>query len=469
MNNQASIMKRAQKVHFIGIGGVGMSALAIVLHALGRQVSGSDSAKSLYTEQLETMNVPIYYGHQAGQGEGADAFVVSTAIRSDNPELVWAKENNIPILHRSDVMAYICNSRRGIAIAGAHGKTTTTGMIGKIFQENQMEPTILIGAAVPALGGNAFFGRGVHAITEADESDGSFLKLHPAIALITNIEDDHLDHYGSLEKLVESFVEFVQGVQPGGWAVLCSDCEETLKLAGAVPANRAIRYGFLPTDQARAENVTFNSTGSQFTLVWQEKVLGEIALPIPGRHNVLNALAAATVALIEGIPYPGIAKALVTFHGAHRRFQRHGEVAGVQVIDDYAHHPTELRATLSAARQIHPTGRIIGVFQPHRYSRTKQLGEEFGQAFADLDVLVLTDIYGAGEEPIEGIDGSYLEKKVARTGKEVIYIPQWQDVPEKIEPFLQEGDLVLTLGAGSINQVAPKILEELQKRNKKVD
>ena len=175
MNNQASIMKRAQKVHFIGIGGVGMSALAIVLHALGRQVSGSDSAKSLYTEQLETMNVPIYYGHQAGQGEGADAFVVSTAIRSDNPELVWAKENNIPILHRSDVMAYICNSRRGIAIAGAHGKTTTTGMIGKIFQENQMEPTILIGAAVPALGGNAFFGRGVHAITEADESDGSFL------------------------------------------------------------------------------------------------------------------------------------------------------------------------------------------------------------------------------------------------------------------------------------------------------
>ena len=184
---------------------------------------------------------------------------------------------------------------------------------------------------------------------------------------------------------------------------------------------------------------------------------------------MLNALAAATVALIEGIPYPGIAKALVTFHGAHRRFQRHGEVAGVQVIDDYAHHPTELRATLSAARQIHPTGRIIGVFQPHRYSRTKQLGEEFGQAFADLDVLVLTDIYGAGEEPIEGIDGSYLEKKVARTGKEVIYIPQWQDVPEKIEPFLQEGDLVLTLGAGSINQVAPKILEELQKRNKKVE
>lgn len=463
----SSVMKRAQKIHFIGIGGVGMSGLAAVLHSLGRQITGSDSNQSLYTDRLETMGIQVYYGHKSGQGEGADAFVVSTAIHADNPELVWAKANKVPVLHRSDVMAYICNSRRGIAIAGAHGKTTTTGMISKIFVENQMEPTILVGAAVPELGGNAFFGRGVHGITEADESDGSFLKLHPAIALVTNIEDDHLDHYGSLEKLIDSFGIFLEGIQPGGWAVLCSDCSETLKLVERVPSGRVIRYGVLPEDHARAENIILHSTGSQFTLVWQGKVLGEILLPVPGRHNVLNALGAAAVALLEGIPYPGIAKALATFHGAHRRFQRHGEVAGIQVIDDYAHHPTELKATLSAARQIHPDGRIVAVFQPHRYSRTKQLVKEFGSAFEDADVLILTDIYSAGEDPISGIDGEYLVKEVEKqSGKKAVYVPLWQDLPDKVEPLLQEGDLVLTLGAGSINQVAPRILEKLQKRNK---
>jgi len=234
-----------------------------------------------------------------------------------------------------------------------------------------------------------------------------------------------------------------------------------------VPGGRVIRYGVLPEDHARAENIILHSTGSQFTLVWQGKVLGEILLPVPGRHNVLNALGAAAVALLEGIPYPGIAKALATFHGAHRRFQRHGEVAGIQVIDDYAHHPTELKATLAAARQIHPDGRIVAVFQPHRYSRTKQLVAEFGNAFENADVLVLTDIYSAGEEPLSGIDGEYLVNAVKeQSGKEAIYVPLWQELPEKVEPILQEGDLVLTLGAGSINQVAPRILEKLQKRNK---
>jgi len=462
-----SILKRAQKIHFIGIGGVGMSGLAAVLHDLGRETTGSDASHSLYTERLESMGITVYLGHKAGQGEGADAFVVSTAIRKDNPELVWAKENDVPILHRSDVMAYICNSRRGIAIAGAHGKTTTTGMISKIFMENQMEPTILVGAAIPELGGNAFFGRGVHAITEADESDGSFLKLHPALAMITNIEDDHLDHYGSFGKLHDSFGTFLEGIQPGGWAILCSDCESTMALIPRVSGKRVVRYGFLPDDEAKAENVTFHANGSQFTLVWQGKVLGEIILPLPGRHNILNALGAAAVSLLEGIPYSGIAKALATFHGAHRRFQRHGEVAGIQVIDDYAHHPTELKATLAAARQIHPAGRIVAIFQPHRYSRTKQLIEEFSSAFDDADVLLLTDIYSAGEEPIDGIDGEYLQRKVNDcTGIQPIYIPKWQEIAEKSEPLLREGDLVLTLGAGSINQVAPQILEKLQSRNK---
>ena len=466
-NKEASVMKKAQKIHFIGIGGVGMSGLAAVLHALGRKVTGSDASQSSYAERLETMGIHIYYGHKAEQGEGADAFVVSTAIRQDNPELVWAKEKGIPILHRSDVMAYICNSRRGVAIAGAHGKTTTTGMVSKIFMENQMEPTILIGASVPALGGNAFFGRGVHAITEADESDGSFLKLHPAIALITNVEDDHLDHYGSMDNLMKSFGDFLEGIQPGGWGILCSDCKETLTLADRIPAGRVVRYGFLPEDDARAENVTFQSTGSQFTLVWQGKVLGEIILPLPGRHNVLNALGAATIALLEGISYPGIAKSLASFHGAHRRFQRHGEVAGIQVIDDYAHHPTELKATLSAAKQVHPEGRIVAVFQPHRYSRTKQLVEEFSRSFDKADVLVLTDVYSAGEDPIDGVDGLFLKDKIKEnTGIEAVYVPRWQDLADKIEPLLKEGDLVLTLGAGSINQAAPKILEKLQKRNK---
>ena len=462
-SDQVALLETAKRIHFIGIGGVGMSGLAAVMHALGRKVSGSDSSSSSYTERLVQMGIEVYQDHKSGQGSDADVFVVSTAIRKDNPELLYAQENGIPILHRSDVMAYICNSRRGIAIAGAHGKTTTTGMVGKIFFENKLEPTLLIGALIPEIGSNAIYGRGPHGIAEADESDGSFLKLRPMIGLVTNIEDDHLDHYGSLEKLLESFVEFLEHILPEGYAVLCSDCVETLNLTKAkIPAS-IVRYGFLPEDDAQAVELEFDAKGSRFALIWRGEKLGIIQIPLPGRHNVLNALGAATVALLEGISFDGIARALATFHGAHRRFQWHGEVKGIQVIDDYAHHPTELRATLSAARQTHPEGRIVAIFQPHRYSRTRQLGQEFGQAFSDADVVVLTDIYSAGEEPLPGIDGAYLIQKIEEESKHrPHYIPQWQEIAVQIISVVQPGDLVLTLGAGSINQVAPRILEALR-------
>jgi len=476
-------IKNLKSFHFIGVGGAGMSALAKILLESGLKVSGSDIVESKNTEDLKNLGAEIFIGHdekniltQDGKPT-ADAIVYSSAISMENPEVVKATELKLPKLHRSDINAMLLNNKKGIAVAGAHGKTTTTTMIGYVLHRAGVDPTIIIGGESEDLKTSAILGKSQWLVSEADESDGSFIKLKPAVAVVTNIEDDHLDFYGTVERIRAAFKIFLENLDKDkGVAVLCFD-NETLRELAAEINRKVISYAIDNDADFMAKNIQSSVDGTVFDVVKKiksddtgevkEKTLGKIQLLIHGRHNVLNALATIAVAQNAGVKFSKIADALSKFHGAKRRFQTLGRLRNVWIVDDYAHHPTEIAATLKAAHESKPH-KVICVFQPHRYTRTKLLLKEFGNAFVDADSLILTDIYSAGEEPIEGISGeSILESVLNTTNQEVSYIPDRTKIAEFLIDNVSPGDLVITMGAGDIYKTGQELIEMLKQQRKR--
>lgn len=461
---QLQELNNIKKIHFVGIGGAGMSPLAKIMVELGYEVTGSDRANSGVIENLQKLGVKITLGGQKAENvRGADAIVVSTAIPFDNPEVLAAKDLGITKLHRSDINAALVNEYQGIAVAGAHGKTTTTSMLGVALTKAGVSPTVVVGGEVPDLGTNAKLGESEYLVSEADESDGSFLKLHPHIAVVTNVEDDHMDHYGTMENIIKAFTQFIKNVdKENGYAVLCFDNENLRHIAQNID-RKFYSYAIDHEADYQAKNVTANGKGIAFDVMHGREELGHISLNIPGRHNVLDAMACIVTALSIGVPFAKVAEGLAAFHGAKRRFQTKGRVDGVWIVDDYAHHPTEIAATLKAAKETKPE-RLICVFQPHRYSRTQLLHDEFGKAFAAADLLVLTDIYAAGEAPIAGISGETILNEVRRqSGQDVIYLPSREKIASYLKEEVKEGDLIITMGAGDIYKTGEELVDLLNK------
>lgn len=453
-------------IHFIGIGGAGMSALAYVLLKRGYDVSGSDLNAGHMSAHLAEEGAMVYMGHDSCQVDDADAVVISTAIHANNPELVAAKAKGLPVLHRSDVLAALLNNAKGVAVAGAHGKTTTSAMISCIAAESGIDPTIVIGGEVTSLGGNARNGAGPYVVAEADESDGSFLKFYPHLAVVTNIEDDHLDHYGTEENIYQAFKQFLGNITEGGKAILCADNPKVCRLARETD-KAVLTYG-IEGEAADfiAKNITYGVNGTTYELYYHNELLTQVHLIVPGRHNVLNSMGAFVAAREMGIPVDKILASLKQFGGAKRRFETKGKVNGVWIVDDYAHHPTEIGVTLKAARQTKPQ-RLLCVFQPHRYTRTQLLFDEFCQSFAGCDELIIVDIYAAGEDPIEGISSAKLAEGIhAATGQKVQYIPRLSKAEEYLQAQAQAGDLIMTIGAGDVFKIGEELVRELERNAK---
>lgn len=460
------MLDKLRNFHFIGIGGAGMSAIAYVLIKRGYNVSGSDLNAGRVSARLANEGAMVFMGHDACQVSDADAeaVVVSTAIHADNPELVAAKEQGIPVYHRSDLLAAIFNKGDGVAVAGAHGKTTTSAMLSCIAVEGKVDPTVIIGGEVSSLGGNACNGAGSYIVAEADESDGSFLKLNPSLVIVTNIEDDHLDYYGTEENIYAAFKQFLSNITPGGKAILCVDNAKVKALAQETE-QEVITYGLEEADYV-AKDICYGVDGTTYKLYYKNEFITEVRLIVPGRHNVLNSVGAFAAAREMGIATESILASLAKFGGAKRRFETKGKVGGVWIVDDYAHHPTEIEVTLKAARQTQPK-RLLCLFQPHRYSRTKLLFNEFCNCFADCDELILTDIYAASEAPIRGITSEALAEGVRKAlGKEVTYIPRLEKAEEYLEAKAAAGDLILTVGAGDVFKVGEELVRELERKNK---
>lgn len=459
-------MQKSQHVHFIGIGGSGMSGIAGIMLGLGYRVTGSDLKPSAVTERLEALGVTCYAGHAEENLGEADMVVASTAIPPTNVELVEARERELPVIHRGEMLAWLMRRQKGIAIAGAHGKTTTTSMTALVLEKNGLEPTIVIGGELTDIGGNAKLGGGEYLVAEADESDGSFLKLDPLIEVITNIEDDHLDYYKSVENIVTAFRQFMAKVPEGGLAVVCFDDPKIRELLAEY--NQPCQTYALDHPEAdyTMQNIRLNGQITAGDVYCRGVFLGCLELSVPGRHNLLNALAVVAVGRFIGLSFEGIAAALKNFRGAGRRFQITGEVNGIKVVDDYAHHPSEIKATLKAAKQV-KTGRVVGVFQPHRYTRTSILGERFGEAFNDADVIIISDIYSAGERPIEGVSAKTIVSAIEKhEGREVIYLPTRQEIVDYLERTARPGDMILTMGAGDIWSAGVELVNRLKESQK---
>ena len=453
-------------IHFIGIGGAGMSALAYVLIKRGYDVSGSDLNAGHMSAHLAEEGAMVYMGHDACQVDDADAVVVSTAIHANNPELVAAKAKGLPVLHRSDVLAALLNNAKGVAVAGAHGKTTTSAMISCIAAESGIDPTIVIGGEVTSLGGNARNGAGPYVVAEADESDGSFLKFYPHLAVVTNIEDDHLDHYGTEENIYKAFKQFLGNITEGGKAILCADNAKVRRLAQETDKT-VLTYGIEGEDaDFVAKNITYGVNGTTYDLYCHNELLTQVHLIVPGRHNVLNSMGAFVAAREMGIAMEKILASLAKFGGAKRRFETKGKIEGVWIVDDYAHHPTEIGVTLKAARQTQPK-RLLCVFQPHRYTRTQLLFDEFCASFVGCDELIIVDIYAAGEDPIEGVSSAKLAEGIhAATGQKVQYIPRLAKAEEYLQAQAQAGDLIMTIGAGDVFKIGEELVRELERNTK---
>ena len=463
------MLGRTRRIHFVGIGGIGMSGIAEVLANLGYEVSGSDAKGSDVTSRLSELGVQVHIGHDARHVGTADVVVVSSAIRPDNAELVEARQRRIPVIPRAEMLAELMRLRYGIAIAGAHGKTTTTSMVALVLERAGLDPTAVIGGRLSAFGSNARLGRGAPMVVEADESDRSFLTLSPAIALVTNIDREHMDAYGSWQALKDAFLQFINKVPFYGAAVLCLDDEAVRELMPRT-SRRVISYGF--ADQAgpmqpdiaahdmRLEPFATRCTVSRLANGVREP-LGEMAVAVPGRHNLLNALGAVAIGIELQVPFARIAAALGEFTGAERRFQVRGERRGVMVVDDYGHHPTEIAAVIAAARA--SGRRLLVVFQPHRYTRTRDLMTEFAAALGAADEVVLTDIYAAGEPPIENVTVDALAAVVrAGSSRPLHVVRQLADIPATVVRIARNGDMVITLGAGSISAVGERILAALE-------
>jgi UDP-N-acetylmuramate--alanine ligase len=461
-----SMFFTARKVHFIGIGGSGMCGIAEVLLNLRYEVTGSDLRLSAVTERLERLGAQIWEGHDAAHVGEAEAVVVSSAVRPDNPEVVEARRRQIPVIPRGEMLAELMRLKYGIAVAGSHGKTTTSSMVAAVLAEAALDPTLVVGGRLNGVGSNARLGKGDFMVVESDESDRSFLHLAPILAVITNIDREHLDHYGTLEELCRAYAEFANRVPFYGAAIVCRD-EENIR--GILPAlrRRVVTYG-VEGGRPEADLVIYDifcgHFESQFQLRLRGQDLGRFHLQVPGRHNVLNATAAAAVGIELKIDPDTIRTSLAAFQNVDRRFQVRGEVGGVTVVDDYGHHPTEIRATLAAARDCHYR-RVYAIFQPHRYSRTALLADEFTRCFEGCDYLYVMDIYSAGESPIEGVSSAALVERMQAAGFGAAeYVAVVNQLLPKLVKAVQTGDLVLTLGAGNVWQVGEQLLELLRAR-----
>jgi UDP-N-acetylmuramate--alanine ligase len=454
-----------QRVHFIGIGGIGMSGIAEILLTMGYQVSGSDLRASAATERLATLGAVIYVGHVASNAASCDVVVASSAVSAANPEIVEARLRRIPVIQRAEMLAELMRLKYGIAVAGMHGKTTTTSMIAAVLSGGGLDPTVVVGGRVDALGSNARLGTSQYLVAEADESDRSFLKLSPILAVITNLDREHMDTYSSTEDIDAAFVEFMDRLPFYGAATACIDNPQLRAILPRV-RRRVFTYGESIDADFRLHLLPNRpDCHATFDVSLKGLLLGPFTIHVPGRHNVLNATAAIAVGIQLGCTPAAIAKGLATFRGVDRRFQVKGNVAGITVVDDYGHHPTEILATLRAARDC-GYKRIHIVFQPHRYTRTRDLQPEFAAAFADADTVQVLDIYAASEEPIEGITGEALAQAIAaheaKSGKQVTYAPSIAEAIQGIVAAAQTGDVILTQGAGSVSQIAPQLLEALQ-------
>jgi len=454
-------------IHFVGIGGIGMSGIAEVMHILGYKVQGSDVAEGYVVEGLRSAGIPIAIGHRPDNLGHAAVVVVSTAIRKDNPELVCAYERRIPVVRRAEMLAELMRLKSTVAVAGTHGKTTTTSMIAALMDAGGIDPTVINGGIINAYGSNARLGSSDWMVVEADESDGSFLRLDGTIAVVTNIDPEHLDHYGSFDKAKDAYVEFVENVPFYGAALLCVDHPEVQTIIPRLRDRRVITYGFAAQADVRGDNVRPVPGGNRFDVSLRDRAgqiatIADIDLPMPGRHNVQNALAAIGVAAELGIPHDVIARGFDKFDGVKRRFTKVGEIQGATIIDDYGHHPTEIRAVLSAARETTP-GRMIAVVQPHRYTRLRDLMDEFQGAFNDADIVYVAPVYAAGEEPIEGVDAEALVEGLKLRGHRAVKaVADLDDLCRQLRDIAARGDMVICLGAGDITKWAAGLADGIR-------
>ncbi len=455
-----------KQIHFVGIGGVGMSGIAEVLVNLGYQVSGSDLSRNAVTERLEALGARIAIGHDAANIDGANAVVVSTAVRSDNPEVLAARRLRVPIVPRAVMLAELMRLKQGIAIAGTHGKTTTTSLVASVLAAGGLDPTFVIGGRLISAGANARLGTGVFIVAEADESDASFLNLYPVIEVITNIDADHMDTYGhDFARLKQAFIEFTQRLPFYGRAIVCVDDPNVRQILPLI-SKPMVRYGLSADAQVRAENIEACDGKMHFTVLRENQKPLPIVLNLPGLHNVQNALAAIAVATDLGVEDLAIQQALTDFHGVGRRFQRYGEVpildgGAYTLIDDYGHHPVEMAATIAAARGAFPGRRLVLVFQPHRYTRTRDCFEDFVNVLSTVDVLVLTEVYAAGEAAISTASGEALSRALGAAGKvKLTFVATIDEVPDALATLVRDGDVVITMGAGSIGSVSVRLAGE---------
>ncbi len=455
-------------IHFVGIGGIGMSGIAEVLRNLGYKVQGSDVADGPNVERLRDLGVPVHIGHAAANIGEAAVVVVSSAIRSGNPEVDAARARRVPVVRRAEMLAELMRLKSSIAIGGTHGKTTTTSLVAGVLAEAGMDPTVINGGIINALGNNAYLGGGDWMVVEADESDGAFLKLPSTVAVVTNVDPEHLDHWGSFDAVRKAYRAFIENIPFYGFAVVCADHPEAQALTAAVRDRRIITYGFNPQADVRAEDVTLGADGARFDVVArlpgarQDTRLEGLSLPMFGRHNVQNALVAVAIGLELGLVDAQIRRGLAAFGGVKRRFTKTGEVHGVTVIDDYGHHPVEIAAVLAAARSV-ATGRVIAVMQPHRYSRLKELMEGFCTCFNDADRVIVAPVYAAGEDPLPGVDAAALAAGLIAHGhKSVETIAGPDALAAAVASDVGSGDYVICLGAGTITRWAAALPDELQ-------
>lgn len=459
---------KIQRIHFVGIGGIGMSGIAEVLLTLGYKVSGSDLRESSVTKRLASLGALIFIGHRAENVTGSETVVTSSAIARDNPEIQAARARKIPVIPRAEMLAELMRLKYGIAIAGMHGKTTTTSMVAAVLAAGGLDPTVVVGGRVDAMGSNARLGKSQYLVAEADESDRSFLRLSPILSIVTNIDREHMDCYRDMDDVDQAFVDFMNRVPFYGAVIACIDND---RLATLLPRleRRVITYGTSEKADFRASvidaavKVVEGAPRGRFEVANRGKKIGEFALHVPGHHNILNATAAVATGIGLDVPADKIAEALTQFRGVDRRFQLKGVAEGIAVVDDYGHHPTEVRATLAAARQC-GYRKIHVIFQPHRYTRTRDLAGEFATAFHNADTLQVLDIYAASEDPIPGINAESLVQQIRSAGTDVNYAKSFQEAVDSAAQRVQTGDLVLTLGAGSVYQIGPMVLEELEKR-----
>ncbi|KUZ65243.1 UDP-N-acetylmuramate--alanine ligase [Burkholderia ubonensis] len=457
-------------IHFVGIGGAGMSGIAEVLVNLGYQVSGSDLSRNAVTDRLEALGARIAIGHDAANIEGANAVVVSTAVRSDNPEVLAARAKRVPIVQRAVMLAELMRLKQGIAIAGTHGKTTTTSLVASVLAAGGLDPTFVIGGRLISAGANARLGTGDFIVAEADESDASFLNLYPVIEVITNIDADHMDTYGhDFARLKQAFIEFTQRLPFYGSAVVCVDDPNVRQIIPFI-SKPVVRYGLSPDAQVRAEDIDARDGRMHFTVIREGREPLPVVLNLPGLHNVQNALAAIAIATDLGVSDDAIQQALAEFNGVGRRFQRYGEVPAADggsytLIDDYGHHPVEMAATIAAARGAFPGRRLVLAFQPHRYTRTRDCFDDFVNVLSTVDALVLTEVYAAGEAAITTANGDALSRALRAAGKvEPVFVAAIDDVPDALTKVAQNGDVVITMGAGSIGGVPAKLVQHIQQK-----